>query len=471
MTDDYAEFLARKTAALPAAGLKSIPPLPPALKSFQRDVVIWALRRGRAALFEGTGLGKTLQQLAWADAVETATDGRILILAPLGVAFQTVEEAAKWGIGDIAYAADQKSASSRIVVTNYDRRDKFDLASFGGIILDESSIIKSDDSRTRSELIEAARDVPYRLCCTATPAPNDWTELGNHSEFLGVMSAKEMLAMYFVHEGAIRAGGPETEEWRLKRHAVHDFWKWVLSWAVMIRDPNQFGYDEPGYNLPPLDLKQITVAAEYAPSSTSLFPMEARTLSERIAVRRDTVHDRVKAAADIVNAQPDKPWLIWCNLNSEADALQAAIPGAVQVQGSDSVKEKESRLIGFAHGEPRILITKPKIAGFGMNWQHCADMVFVGLNDSFEQLFQSLRRCWRFGQTKPVTAYLIASELEGAVVSNLRAKEQKYEKMAAAMAEQMQEFCAAELKVHKSAGRQMRSANQQMRIPEWLTSQ
>lgn len=465
---DYNEFLTRKTAALPPVGLVDIPALHPALKPFQRDIVSWALRRGRAALFEGTGLGKTLQQLAWASAIADETDDRVILFAPLGVAYQTVEEAAKWNIDGVAYAKDQSAANSRIVVTNYDRRGNFDIGSFSGIVLDESSIIKSDGSATRTELIEAAQKVLYRLCCTATPAPNDWTELGNHSEFLGVLSAKEMLSMYFVHEGAIRAGGPDAEEWRLKRHATRDFWKWVASWAVMIRDPNEFGYAEPGYKLPPLTMEQITVAADYAPSSDSLFPMEARTLGERIGVRRDTVTDRVKAAADIVNANPDKPWLIWCNLNSESDALEAAIPGAVQVQGSDAPSVKESRLIGFAHGKPNILITKPKIGGFGMNWQHCSDMIFVGLNDSFEQLFQSLRRCWRFGQTKPVTAYLIASELEGAVVANLHAKEAKYDKMSAAMAEQMQEFCADELKVHRSSGRVIREANKQMEIPSWL---
>lgn len=465
---DYTEFLARKSATLPPCGLTNIPKLPRKLKPFQRDIVTWALRRGRAALFQGTGTGKTFEQLAWAQAVADATDDRVILFAPLGVAFQTVEEAVKWGIKDVAYAPDQDSAKSRIVVTNYDRRDNFDIGSFAGMVLDESSIIKSDDSRTRAELIEAAQSVLYRLACTATPAPNDWTELGNHSEFLGVMSAKEMLAMYFVHEGAIRAGGPDAEEWRLKRHATRDFWKWVASWAVMIRDPNEFGYDEPGYRLPALEMKQITVKADYAPSSTTLFPMEARTLGERISVRRDTVDDRVAAAAAIVAAKPDEPWLIWCNLNSEADAIQKLIPGAVNVQGSDTPSAKEANLIGFTRGKPLILISKPKIAGFGLNYQHCSRMIFVGLNDSFEQLFQELRRCWRFGQTKPVTAYLIASELEGAVVANLRAKEQKYEKMAAAMAEQMQEFCAAELKTHKPNGRVVREANQEMRIPAWL---
>lgn len=468
MSPSYSEFLAAKTAYLPPAGLTDIQALPTALKPFQRDIVTWALRRGRAAVFAGTGLGKTLMQLSWARAVADVTGERIILFAPLGVAFQTVEEAAKWGIQGVAYAKDQASAKSQIVVTNYDRRDNFDISAFVGIVLDESSIIKSDDSATRKELIETAQSVLYRLCCTATPAPNDWTELGNHSEFLGVMSAKEMLSMYFVHDGSIRAGAADSDEWRLKRHATRDFWKWVASWAVMIRDPNEFGYDEPGYKLPPLDIKQITVPADYAPSSVGLFPMEARTLSERIGVRRDTVDARVAAAAAIINADPDHSWLVWCNLNTEGDALEKAIPGSVNVQGSDLTALKESRLLGFAHGDHRILISKPKLAGFGMNFQVCHKVLFVGLNDSFEQLFQAIRRCWRFGQTETVTAYMIASELEGAVVANLRAKEQKYEKMAAAMAEQMQEFCATELKIHKSSGRVIRDAKQKMEIPSWL---
>lgn len=467
--DDYQEFLARKMVIAPPAGFDpNQSAMPAQMKPFQRDIVTWALRRGRAAVFAGTGLGKTLQQLTWARQVADYTSGRVLVLAPLAVAFQTVEEARKFGIDGVAYAASEAEAVSDIVVTNYDRRHLFDLSAFAGIVLDESSIIKAHDSKTRGDLMEAAADIPYRLCCTATPAPNDWTEIGQHSEFLGVMSAKEMLAMFFVHEGSVRAN-PNVEEWRLKRHAETDFWRWVASWAVMLRSPRDLGYDEPGYDLPPLNLHQITVQAEYKPTAGLLFPTEARTMAERLAVKRESIADRVKAAADLVNANPDRPWLIWCHMNAEADALAKAIDGAVNVQGSDKPEVKAKHMLGFCQQAPRVLISKTSIAGFGMNWQHCQDMVFVGLNDSFEQLFQAIRRCWRFGQEKPVNVYMIASELEGAVVANLRDKERKYDRMADAMVAHMRDLSTASIR----GGRVTASTytpTQKMELPQWLTA-
>lgn len=462
---DYLEFIAGKSTAAPPVGFDP-PPMPACLKPFQADIVRWALRRGRAALFEGTGLGKTRQQLVWADAVADHTGGQVIVLAPLAVAEQTINEAEAIGVAGVSYAACEADISTRITVTNYDRRHLFDLSAFAGIVLDESSIIKSDDGKTRAGLMEQGASIPYKLCCTATPAPNDWTELGQHAEFLGVMSAKEMLAMFFVHEGSVRAD-PNGEEWRLKRHAEQDFWRWVASWAVMIRSPNDIGYDEPDYVLPPLRMHQITVATEYKPTAGLLFPTEARTMQERLGVRRDTVTERVKAAADLVNAHPDRPWLLWCQFNTEAEALVRAIDGAVQVQGSDKRETKAANLLGFCVGRPRVLVTKPKIAGHGLNWQHAASMVFVGLNDSFEQLFQAIRRCWRFGQTRPVDVYLIASELEGAVVANLRAKEARYEAMAAAMVEHMRGFSQAAVRGGRVAVSTYHPAKK-MELPAWM---
>lgn len=464
---DYQSFLAAKSVVAPPVGITGEMPLPSAMKPFQRDITRWALRRGRAALFEGTGLGKTFQELAWARAVADHEDAPVLLLAPLGVAFQTVEEASKWGVRSVAYAKSGTDIASQIVVTNYERFEQFDISQFGGIVLDESSIIKAHDSATRRTLIDACREVPYRLCGTATPAPNDYIELGNHSEFLGVMSEKEMLAMFFVHDGSLGAnGGPE---WRLKKHAEQAFWRWLASWAVMIRRPGDLGYDDAEYQLPPLHRHQITVPVDYKPSSESLFPMEARTLQERLGARRDSLPQRVKAAAAIVNAAPNKPWLIWCNLNAEADALVKAIPSAQQVRGADDQDLKSSRLLGFSSGRPPILVTKPSIGGFGMNWQHCGDMVFVGLNDSFEQLFQAIRRCWRFGRAEPVNAYFITSELEGAVVANVAAKEQRFEEMLDAMASHMRAFSASEIR----GGRQQVSTYEPkipMELPQWLMS-
>ena len=464
----YLTFLDQKVRMAPAVGFDPVDSLmPAAIKPFQRDIVTWACRRGRAAVFAGTGLGKTIQELTWAQQVTEHTGGRVLLFTPLAVAEQTVAEAAKFGIDGVAYAKDEASISTPIVVTNYDRRQHFDPADFAGVVLDESGIIKDHDSRTRNDLTEACRDVPYLLCGSATPAPNDWTELGQHAEFLNVMSAKEMLAMFFVHDGAVRANA--EEEWRLKRHAAADFWRWVASWSVMIRHPRDLGYDEPGYDLPPLDMRQVTVKASMAPAGGMLFPMQASTMQGRLAARRDSIAERVAEAARLVAEAPDEPWLIWCNLNAEADALVKAIPGAVNVQGSDAPEIKSKRLLGFARGEPRIMVSKPSIAGRGMNWQHCSRMIFVGLNDSFEQLFQAVRRCWRFGQSKPVTAYLIASDMEGAVVANLRAKEAKYEAMAEAMVEHMRDMSTAAVRGGRISASTY-SPTQTMEVPAWLTA-
>lgn len=438
---EYAEFVAAKKPRAAPSGIDNVPSLPIALKPFQRDITAWALRQGRAAIFAGTGLGKTLMQLSWGSVVGTYEQAQILLLAPLAVAQQTVVEARRFGIAGVEYALSQSETHSPIAVTNYDRLHLFDPSKFAAVILDESSIIKSHDGKTRNALIDAFKNTRWRLCCTATPAPNDFRELGNHAEFLGIMTEKEMLSMFFVHDGKVRAAGSEGQDgWRLKRHAIKDFWRWLASWAVVVRDPNEIGYDEPEYVLPPLIQKQITVKVPYAPSETALFPMEARTMGERIGARRSSLRERVAAAAQIVNAERDKPWLVWCNLNAESKALVKAIPGSEEVTGEEDRRSKADKLLGFITGNPRVLVSKPSIAGWGLNYQHCAHMVFVGLNDSFEQLFQAKRRCWRFGQTKPVMAYLISSELEGAVLANLERKEMEFEKMNSQTVEHMRDL-------------------------------
>lgn len=467
---EYLEFLRAKMKVAEATGFEVANPMPSAAKMFQSDLTRWAIRKGKAAIFANTGLGKTIMQLSWADAVERHADGQVLILTPLAVAQQTIGEAAKFDVSGVAYASDQSEANSRIVITNYDRFENFDAGKFVAIALDESSIIKAHDSKTKATLIEACRNTSFKLCCTATPAPNDWIELGNHSEFLGVMTEKEMLATFFVHDGSVRANDGGGDGWRLKRHAVNEFWRWVSTWAAMVKSPADLGYDEPGYDLPPLTYHQITVPASYdQPANGMLFPVAASTLQERISVRRETVGDRVAAAAEIVNSGPNRPWLVWCNLNAESAALTKAIPGAVEVKGSDHPGIKTDRLIGFAEGRYRVLVSKPSIAGFGMNFQRCSDMVFVGLNDSFEQLYQAVRRCWRFGQERPVNVYMIASELEGAVVANLNRKEQAYEAMAAAMAEHMRDLTRQSLRRDQIVAPPL-SPFAQMELPEWLTA-
>ncbi|WP_315833933.1 DEAD/DEAH box helicase [Bradyrhizobium prioriisuperbiae] len=458
---NYDDFIARKSIEAAPVGLSVISELPGALRPFQRDIVTWGLKRGRAAVFAGTGLGKTFQQLSWADAVRRDARRPVLALAPLAVAHQTVQEAQKFNIESVEYAAHQDDARSKIVVTNYDRIDNFDPSKFSGIVLDESSIIKAHDSKTRAKLIEFTKDIPFRLPCTATPAPNDYVELGNHAEFLGVCSAKEMLATWFVHDGSLKAtnvknhGSKPVDEWRLKGHAEQEFWAWLSTWSVMLRHPRELGYDEPGYDLPALNKEFITVPSD--------LPV-AHTLSERLRARRDSTVDRVRAAAALVNSMPDRPWLVWCNSNAESEMLTEAIHDAIEVRGSHSPELKTQRLMGFVNGSVRVLVSKPSIAGWGMNFQRCADMVFVGLNDSFEQLFQAIRRCWRFGQALPVNAWFIASTAEGAVVDNLAAKEAAAEHMAEQMSKHTRDLTTRTLRGARAPVPHQTS----IIIPSWL---
>jgi hypothetical protein len=390
-------------------------------------------------VFAGTGLGKTLMELVWCREVAKHTGKPALLFAPLAVSHQHEREAGSFGVKARIVAASS-DGDDEVDITNYQKLDHFDLSRFGGVALDESSILKSTDGHYRTRLIEECKGIPFRLAATATPAPNDFMELGNHAEFLGIMSYTDMLATFFTHDNG------NTQKWRLKGHAETEFWKWMASWAVMLRKPSDLGYSDEGYDLPPLHQHQHQVSVAYTPSmeTGTLFPMEASTLQERIAARRDTVEDRVALAAAITPS--DRPFVWWCNLNAESDALAKAIPDAVEVRGSDSEAVKERKLIDFSEGRIRVLVTKPSICGFGMNWQHCADTGFVGLNDSFEQVYQAIRRFWRFGQKKPVNVHFIAAETEGAVVANLRRKEADAERMAAAMVLHMADLSSQEVR-------------------------
>ena len=432
MMGDYAEFLKGKATSDEATGLSDIPELNPMLYDFQRDIVRWALRRGRAAIFADCGLGKTPMQLEWAQHLP----GDVLIVAPLAVSKQTIREGKKFGV-DVEHSQDGNRAG-RITITNYERLHHFNPDDFVGIVLDESSILKSYTGKFRTELIEQWGSRPFRLACTATPAPNDFMELGNHAEFLGSMRRTEMLSMFFVHDGG------ETQKWRLKGHAENEFWKWLCNWAVMIRKPSDLGYDDGAFILPELRIHQITVETA-AENLDTLFHMEAQTLQERQAARRNSVQERVQKCAEIVN-DDKSPWLIWCNLNYESQAIKSTVPAAVEVTGSDSDDHKESSMMGFSSGEFMRLVTKPSIAGFGMNWQHCHNVAFVGLSDSYEQFYQAIRRCWRFGQENPVDCYIITAETEGAVVANIKRKEEDAERMANSMVEHMHSMNEANIK-------------------------
>lgn len=430
MTRSYSDFLISKAVSDVPTGLTKIPKLNPKLFEYQRDVVTWALRRGRAAIFADCGLGKTFMQLEWARCIP----GDVLILAPLAVAAQTAREGAAFGI-PVTVCRTQDDVRPGINITNYEMLSHFDPSRFAGVVLDESSILKSYDGATRTAIIDAFQRTPFRLACTATPAPNDYMELGNHAEFLGSMSRAEMLAMFFVHDGG------ETQQWRLKGHAQGDFWRWVCSWAVNVRKPSDLGYQDGRFILPELRLNERIVSVS-KPVEGQLFALPALTLQDRISARRDTVAERVKACAEIVNKSRGS-WIVWCNLNSESEALAKAIPGAVEVKGSMSNEEKERALERFTSIEKdhvRVLISKPSICGFGMNWQHCHQVAFVGLSDSYEQFYQAVRRCWRFGQTKPVDVHLISADVEGAVLENIKRKEADAARMAEEMVKHMSDI-------------------------------
>jgi DNA modification methylase len=427
----YEAFIAAKALRAPSVGIVNLPATHRALFPYQDAIVTWALRKGRAAIFADCGMGKTLMQLEWARLV-AAQGGRVLLLAPLAVAHQTVREAQRFGI-NAAYATNPQETDAPIVVTNYERLEAFIAAGWLGVVLDESSILKAFDGKTRGRIIEAFKDTPYRLACTATPAPNDHVELGNHAQFLGVMSREEMLAMFFTHDGG------DTQTWRLKGHARSEFWRWVCEWAVMIRKPSDLGFDDVGFELPALRWHEHVVkhTDQHARARGLLFNMEARTLQERREARKASLAERVDRVAALVAAEPGRQWLLWCNLNAEGDALADAIPGAVQVAGSDDNEVKAERMLSFARGEIRVLVTKPSIAGFGMNWQNCDRVAFVGLSDSFEELYQAVRRCWRFGQVNEVHAHIVIGEAEGATLANIKRKEHDAAVMAAEMVKNM----------------------------------
>lgn len=429
---EYSDFLKGKAIVNVPTGMVDVPDLNPMLFDFQSDIVRWALRRGRSAIFADCGMGKTPMQLEWAKHIP----GKVLILAPLAVSAQTVREGKKFHV-DCEYS--RKPIDAHVTVTNYEMLDHFNPSDYTGVVLDESSILKSYDGKFRTQIIESFRQTPFRLACTATPAPNDHMELGNHAEFLGVLSRTEMLSTFFVHDGG------DTSKWRLKGHAESDFWKWVCSWAVMIRRPSDLGYDDGKFILPGCKFHDVTVETEYNPQG-ALFAIEAITLQERQQARKGSVEERAKAVADIVAQRPDEPWLIWCNLNDESQTIAKMIPGATEVTGSDSVEVKESRMLGFTAGEHQIMVSKPSICGFGMNWQHCRNVVFMGLSDSYEQFYQAVRRCWRFGQTKEVQCYIVTATTEGAVVENIRRKEREAAKMADEMVSNMHEINELEIR-------------------------
>jgi len=362
----------------------------------------------------------------------------VLIVAPLAVAHQTIEEGIKLGI-DVRYRRHQSDVDSQLTITNYEMVHRFDPDHFGGVVLDESSILKNYTGKVRTQLIEQFTSTRYKLCCTATPAPNDIAEIANHAEFLGIMSRVEMLAAFFVHD---------QDGWRLKGHATKPFYRWMASWGMAVKRPSDLGYSDEGFDLPPLNVEPVIVESPWTPDD-QLFASHLKGITERASVRKATLDARVQAAADMITGS-DRPWIAWVGLNSESDALAKLIPDAAVVEGSQSPEVKSELLHAFAAGERRVLITKPSIAGFGMNFQHCADMVFVGLSDSYEQYYQAIRRCWRFGQQNPVTAHVVISEPEQHIYANVLAKEREAEAMSTNLISNVAQYEKSELQHARS---------------------
>jgi hypothetical protein len=435
----YEEFIATKRAGAPAAGIEVSPDaIHPMLFPFQRACTVWALRRGKACLFQGCGMGKTLQFLEWARHVSHHTSGRVLILAPLAVGAQTVAEGKKMGLGvcQVRSQDEVERAPHPIVVTNYDMLQAFDAESFAGVILDEGSVLKNYTGATKRLILQRFRHTQWKLVATATPAPNDHLELGNYGEFITGMPSNEMIARWFVNN-SMRAG-----DYRLKQHAEGDFWRWVASWAVCMSRPSDLGYSDEGFDLPELRLHQVTVEADpdRAYQVGRLFLEGNLSATQIWADKRLTAEVRCEAAAQLVRQDGADPWIVWCDTNHEADLLVRLLPDVVEVRGSESVPAKERKLSEFSDGKARVIITKPEIAGFGLNWQHCWQQVFVGASYSFEKTYQALRRSWRFRQTHPVDAWMISTDSERGVREALRAKDAEYQAMQRAMNAAMGDF-------------------------------
>lgn len=411
----YAEFIARKQMRIEKPGRDvAICEIHPMLHDWQKELVQWAVTTGRAALWADTGMGKTVMQLEWVRL--SRGHGLALIVAPLAVCEQTVREAAKIGI-TARYVRDFSEVDvfdAEVYVTNYERLHGFPGDAFDAVVLDESSILKQSDGKTRTMLIEWCRDVPHRLACSATPAPNDPEELTNQAEWLGHMSRTHMLAAYFIHD---------QDGWRLKGHARQPMMRWMADWAVALTRPSDVGGDDTGYILPGLEILPEIVEADIE-AEGQLFATEIGGVTGRAQMRRKTLSSRIDRAAKLVANDPG-PWILWCGLNSEAEALAATIPGSMNVHGSLDPDEKARLLLGFADGDYDVLITKPSIASQGLNYQHCHRMAFVGLGDSYEQYYQAIRRCYRYGQTEVVQAHIIVSDLEAQIVANVSRKEQQ----------------------------------------------
>ena len=433
---DYKEFIKSKKQRVNSVGFaidKNI--INPILFEFQKDIVKWAVSKGRSAVFADTGLGKTFIQLEWGRII----GGNILIFAPLSVSRQTIREGKKINV-KVTYIRNQDEIDNGIYITNYENINSFNnCKNINGIILDESSILKSIDGKTRLKLIKYFGDIKYKLCCTATPAPNDYTELGNHSEFLGICSTAEMLSTYFVngnktseyitddnHTIRIKHSNKHGTEWRLRYHAQKDYFIWLSSWAMAIRKPSDLEYDDDGYILPSLNIIPIITESNYRPKD-ELFFSGLRGLKQRADIRKETITNKIKEILKLTDN--NEQWIIWCGLDIESKSAKENINDSVEVKGTDTPEYKAQCFEDFQDNKVRVLVTKPKIGGFGMNFQNCHNIIFYGMNDSWESFYQSIRRCYRFGQDKPVNVYIVISDIETGIYENVKRKAEMAERM------------------------------------------
>ena len=462
---DYHEFIRSKHLQTQWHGFDvPLGDINPMAFDWQRRVIQWALKRGRAALFLDTGLGKTISQLTWAEHVCRHTGGVVLLHCPIGVASQTKREAEKFGIRcsvDIL-PDDSQLPDSGIVIANYEKLHKFDTSRFVGVVLDESSILKGYSGVTKRALCDSWQHAEFRLACTATPSPNDHMELGNHAQFLGVMNSNEMLARWFYND-TMRSGG-----YKILPHGESDFWEWVSTWAACVSMPSDIGGNDDGYILP--ELKRIdhtVIPTDETPDEGCLFFVERELTATTVhKEKRRTVADRAAKVAEIVAAEPAESWVIWCDTNYEADELSGLLPDAIDLRGSDSETVKEKKLIGFSDGSIRILITKPTLAGFGLNWQHCRRMAFIGLSYSYEQYYQAVRRCWRFGQQSEVHAHIVMAESEEAILRTNSRKQEQHQQMQAAMRAAIN--ATHELAIADNLALKTNTFTKRMEIPAWL---
>jgi hypothetical protein len=444
MLINYESFLEKKAFNQVAAGFEAEIEMYP-LFDYQEAITHWACARGKAAIFADTGLGKTLMQLAWAAEVVRETDGKVLILAPLAVKEQTANEARKFNI-----------PLDGIEIENYEQLHNLDTDSYIGVVLDESSILKNADGKTKMSIIAAFRETPYKLSCTATPSPNDFMELGTQAEFLGIMSQVEMLAMFFVHDGS------DTSKWRLKGHGKQKFFEWLATWAIFITKPSDIGFDDRGHELPELCFHEHVIESGI---TDGLFAPIAQGLLDRNRARKDTVDARVQEGSMIANGIESQV-IVWCHLNDESDKLDNLIHDSVEVKGSDSNEHKLKSVVGFVGGSIKVLISKPKMFGYGLNLQNCNHMVFVGLSDSWEQFYQAVRRCWRYGQKKPVHVHIISADVEGAVLLNIKRKEMQHKELTAEMIAIMKDKTLAQLGKAKQE-KTLYSHKQKLELPTW----